>query len=149
MCPSRSTEWSTTKRQPFQRTMTSAWVIDGEVMSSLSDLAKSPRYGEPFRWTWMPTPPMASKPGKPASPMSLRIGAVTVICTWTGNAPAGTTILTRRPSTRTGPIFPPAGPIVTLVTTVGEATGNRRYRGRRGAVAAGRPGPAGPGQEQG
>ena len=86
-------------------------------------LAEGAPIGEPFRWTWMPTPLMASKPGKPASPMALTFGAVTVICTGTGNAPGGTTILSRKPSTRTGPIVPPAGPIVTLVTTAEKPPG--------------------------
>ena len=61
----------------------------------------------------MPTPVSTLSPASRDG----SFGAISVICTGTGNAPAGMTSVTWPPGTLTALMAPPTGAIVRLVTT--------------------------------
>jgi hypothetical protein len=106
---------SVTNADPFHTTTALIGMILGEEKVTVIGLRNVPGYGAPLRLTPTPAPSTTWKPG--IGVIAARSGAVMVICTSEGKAPAGTWTVTRAPSTVTGPTIPPAGPTVTVVTT--------------------------------
>jgi len=106
---------SVTKDFPFHTTTSLDAVIRDERKVAVIGLRNVPGYGEPLRVTSIPAPVTAVNPG--SGVMSARSGAVTVICTAVGKVPAGMVMVGWAPSTVTGPMVAPAGPMVTVVTT--------------------------------
>jgi hypothetical protein len=106
---------SVTKEVPFQTSTSLDPVISGDRKVAVMGLRNVPGYGEPLRLTSIPAPATAMKPA--CRVIVVRFGAVTVIVTAEGKVPAGMLTVRSAPSTDTGPIVPPAGPMVTVVTT--------------------------------
>jgi hypothetical protein len=106
---------SVTKDVPFQTTTLLDAVIAGDPKVAVTGLRNVPGYGDPSRLTWIPAPATKVKPASRV--IAARSGAVTVIVTAVGKVPAGMLTVRSAPSMDVGPIVPPAGPIVTVVTT--------------------------------
>jgi hypothetical protein len=106
---------SVTNDDPFHTMTALVGMIFGEAKVTMTGLRNVPGYGAPLRLTPIPAPATTWKPG--IGMIAARSGAVMVICTSDGKAPAGTWTVTGAPSTVTGPTVPPAGVMVTVVTT--------------------------------
>jgi hypothetical protein len=106
---------SVTKDVPFHTTASVDAVIRDERTVAVIGLRNVPGYGEPLRVTSIPAPVTSVNPG--SGVMSARSGAVTVSCTAVRKVPAGMVMVSWAPSTVSGPMVPPAGPMVTVVTT--------------------------------
>jgi hypothetical protein len=106
---------SVTKDVPFHTTASVDAVIRDERTVAVIGLRNVPGYGEPLRVTRIPAPATTAKPR--CGTITARSGAVMVICTTLGKAPAGTDTVRSVPSTSTGPMVSPPGPTVTVVVT--------------------------------
>jgi len=106
---------SVTKDVPFHTVTSLDAVILVERKAPVSGLRNLPGYGEPFRVTRIPTATTTMKPA--GAGIVTGSAPVTVICTKSGKAPAGMEMRKSAPSTASGPMVPPPGPMVTVVST--------------------------------
>jgi len=124
---------SMTKVVPFHTSTALAAVIPGEAKLAVTGLRNVPGYGAPLSVIRIPAPVTSLKPRSGA--ILARSGAVTVSCAAAGKAPAGMAMVRWTPPTSTGLMVPPAGPMVTLVTTVVKPPGGT-VTGRAGGPYA-------------
>jgi hypothetical protein len=106
---------SVTKDVPFHTITSLDAVILVERKAAVSALGNVPGYGEPFRVTSIPTATTTAKPA--GAGIVVGSAPVTVICTNVRKAPAGMEMRKSTSSTASGPMVPPPGPMVTVVST--------------------------------